>query len=69
MRYAYKQTVSYGEKGDAELLDIQSFENFNKKPKHILDLGKAWNDFTNKIWYLGFWHQEKIFLEIKSRIF
>ena len=54
MRYAYKQTVSYGEKGDAELLiGDKALKISIKKPKHILDLGKAWNDFTNKNMVFG----------------
>ena len=54
MRYAYKQKVSYDKKGDAELLiGDQALKVLIKKPQHILDLGKAWNNFSNKNMVFG----------------
>ncbi|ABX12420.1 menaquinone biosynthetic enzyme MqnA/MqnD family protein [Nitrosopumilus maritimus] len=54
MRYAYKQKVSYGKNGDAELLiGDQALKKLIKKPKHVLDLGKAWNTFSNKNMVFG----------------
>ena len=54
MRYAYKQKVSYDKKGDAELLiGDQALKVLTKKPQYILDLGKAWNNFSNKNMVFG----------------
>ena len=52
--YAFKQKVSYEEKGDAELLiGDRALKILIKKPKYILDLGKAWNDFSSKNMVFG----------------
>lgn len=54
MRYAYKQDVTYGKKGEAELvIGDEALRAFTIHHDYMLDLGRAWNEFSQRKMVFG----------------
>lgn len=54
MRYAYKQDVTYGKEGEAELvIGDKALRAFKGHHEYMLDLGRAWNEFSQSKMVFG----------------